>query len=179
MAATMDAPPRLEGAALAWRAVQELTCRLETRWAGPMPDTRVFHGWQPLPAAEFLPVLERAGRETPGRRFCDLGCGIGSKLVLALALGWQVSGVERHRPYLDAARDLVPEAELVEAEIGDLDSFEADLLYMYRPYVQLTDQQQLERYVVDRCHPGTLLFLPGRPGASIDAEQVTASLWRL
>lgn len=146
------------------QAIHETMHRLEQRWnLLPIPDLDGFHPYDPLPPAEFLPLLREASALTAGRRLLDLGCGIGRNLSIAFSLGWQVAGVDRHRPYVEAARELLPEAEIVEADIRALDRFDADVVYMYRPAVADEAEDALEAHVTAGLEAGTVLLLPTRP----------------
>lgn len=165
----------------AWEAVHQTLFRLEQRWLPPYPpEADVFFAYDPLPVADFFPTIEVASSATSGRRFLDVGCGIGTKLALMHVLGWQVAGIDRHLPYLEVAHDLVPEATLTHADLRDVEMFDADLVYMYRPGVTEDTAAALERHVAQRVVPGTLLFLPTRRlPAGIDAESLGAHLWQV
>ena len=144
-------------------AIHQAFHRLERRWVLPIPSEQPeFHVYDPLPVAEFLPAIETASKATAGRRFLDVGCGIGTKLALMLALGWQVAGIELRRRYVLAASELVPEASVVCADLRDVAEFDADLVYCYRPARADELETEIERYVVDRVRPSTLLFFPTR-----------------
>lgn len=143
-------------------ALLGLLTRLERRWVLPIPDATVWHAYDPLPFWLFLDGVRVAERMTDGRRFLDLGCGIGSKLALMHALGWQAAGVDRHRPYVDAARDLVPEATVEHTDIRDLHDIDADVVYMYRPARSDELEDELERHVLRTARPGTVMFFPFR-----------------
>lgn len=164
----------------AWEAVHQTLFRLEQRWLPPTPDADVFFAYDPLPVAMFFPTIEVAAKETAGRRFLDVGCGIGTKLALMHVLGWQVAGIERHEPYAATARELVPEAAVTTTDLRDVELFDADLVYMYRPGVSDEMASTLECHVAERVRPGTLLFLPTRPLPSgIAAERLREHLWRV
>lgn len=165
----------------AWEAVHQTLHRLEKRWLPPIPDAHVFFAYDPLPIREFFPQIEVATAATTGRRFLDVGCGIGTKLALMHVLGWQVAGIDRHEPYIAVARELVPEATLTQADLRDVDCFDADLVYMYRPGVSEQMASALERHVIERMRPGSLLFLPTRLSlpVGVDVEELAVSLWRL
>lgn len=160
------------------QAIYETFSRLEARWVDGVPDNSVWHAWSPLPPHEFLPPVREASRLTEGRRFLDLGCGIGTKLAYMHALGWSVAGVEHHRPYFKCAEEMVPEADLTCGRIQDQESFDADLIYMYRPAVSLPDEEAIERYVFDRASKGALVFLPARPDSKRPGR-VSNDLWRI
>ena len=135
--------------------------RLEQRWnVLPIPDTDVWHAYDPLPPALFLPGLARAAELTEGRRFLDVGCGVGRNMALAYALGWQVAGIERHAPYVSAARELLPEATVYCDDARDVDSFDADLVYLYRPARADDLERRLEEHVLAHLGPGTACFFP-------------------
>lgn len=162
----------------AWEAVHQTLHRLEQRWALPVPDASEFFAYDPLPVAEFFPTIKVASDATEGRRFLDVGCGIGTKLSLMHVLGWQVAGIDRQAHYIAAAHELVPEATLTLADIRDVKGFEADLVFMYRPGVSEKTASALERHVVERMTPGSLLFLPLRE-IPVEAERLAPYLWRL
>ena len=143
-------------------ALLGLLTRLERRWVLPIPDGDVWHAYDPLPFWHFLDGIRQASAMTDCRVFLDLGCGIGSKLALMHHLGWAVHGVDHHRPYVQAARELVPEAAVEHADIRDLDRLDADLVYMYRPARSDQLETELEQHVLERVAPGTVMFWPLR-----------------
>lgn len=143
-------------------AVLGVLVRLGTRWVLPTPDADVWHAYDPLPFWLFLDGIRAATHLATGRRFLDVGCGIGDKLALMHHLGWQVAGIDRHPPYVDAARELVPEADVSCGDAMDADSFDADLVYMYRPAVADALEERLEAHVLERIRPGTVCFFPTR-----------------
>lgn len=128
----------------------------------PIPPNDVWHAYDPLPFWEFLAGIRIASELTEGRRFLDLGCGIGTKLAIMHGLGWDVTGVEHHAPYVEAARELIPEASVHLGDICDLVPIEADLVYMYRPAVSDDLEAEVERVVLDWGKPGTVMFWPFR-----------------
>jgi 2-polyprenyl-3-methyl-5-hydroxy-6-metoxy-1,4-benzoquinol methylase len=143
-------------------AIHQTLHRLEQRWVLPIPDAHTWFAYHPLPIAMFLPGIRQASELTDGRRFLDIGCGIGTKLALMHTLGWEVAGIDRTEHYLDAARELIPEATLTHADALALNSFNADLVYMYRPAVSDKLETELERHVLAHVKPGTVCFFPTR-----------------
>lgn len=148
----------------ALEALYQATYRLERAWMPPTPDASKFHAYDPLPWAIFLPLIEQGIEAAPpSRRFLDVGCGIGTKLLFMHYLGWQVAGIERHPPYAHAARLLVPEAEVTPLDAFDVESFDADIVYAYRPCIADDLQERLEDHIIRRMPPGSVLLLPARP----------------
>jgi SAM-dependent methyltransferase len=147
------------------KAVQKLIERLELNWLpDDLPDTDVFHSYIPLPVSAFLQGYEAIEPSVPGRRFLDVGCGIGTKLLLMHLLGWEVAGIELYEPYARAARELIPEASITVADVFDLLTpatfADADVVYMYRPCRFRDRELALERQVLGLLRPGAVLWLP-------------------
>lgn len=149
--------------------------RLEDGWYVPHGDDDHFD-LHALPSLEFLRGMEELGEPTT---FLDLGCGVGTKLLLAHWLGWEVTGVERHPDYADAARRLVPEADI---HVGDawtwqgLDHF--DVVYSYRLVVDLERQHELNRSIIKRMRPGATYFCAGSdPDGGV--QQLGECTWRV
>jgi trans-aconitate methyltransferase len=159
-------------------ALYQLLSRLEARWLPPVPDNSVFHAYDPLPLAIFLEGLAVVEQHATGRRFLDVGCGMGTKLALMHYLGWTVAGIDRHRPYVDVAREFVPEATVTCADAHDLPSFDADVVYAYRPCVSDEHEDSLERHLLARMKRGSLLWLPTRVlGTEMPAERLGVDVW--
>lgn len=142
-------------------------------------DDGVRFGYIPLNPIEFLATLRQAEALTEGRRFLDVGCGIGSKLYLARQLGWQVFGVELNPAYAQIARRLAPGAMIAECDAGGYQDYSAfDLVYAYRPAKDDTLCIGLEQTLIRAIRPGALLWLPDPRSGVIDLEQVAPKLWR-
>lgn len=154
-------------------ALDQTLTRLEAGWFTPHGDDTGFD-LHPLPMREFLAGMAACGE--PGR-FIDLGCGVGTKLLVAHLLGWAVVGVERHADYADAARRLVPEATVVTGDVLDVSLDGFDVVYSYRLMVDLDAQHELNRRIVARMRPGALFFCAGSDPVGL--EPVGLSVWRV
>jgi SAM-dependent methyltransferase len=162
-------------------ALEEVIRRLEPRWAGPCPGETTFYGYEPLPLQQFLPGLVVCEQATVGRRFLDVGCGIGRAMLIAQLMGWDVTGLERHRPYIEAGRELVPEATFIAGEADDFAGYGGfDVVYSYRLCVNDEDQDQLERRILDRMRPGAIAFFGHRTlKTPMPGEPLGANCWRV
>jgi SAM-dependent methyltransferase len=127
-----------------------------------------------------MEAMEVAAAHTEGRRFYEVGCGIGTKLALMYVLGWQVTGLERYEPYLEAARDLVPEARLIRADMRDVERFDADVVFMYRPAIDDATEEIMEKHLTDSVASGTILLVPPETPFfwSLGLERLGPHLWR-
>ena len=152
----------LELSELELEAIYQVFNRLEQRWVTPGFGDPRFWEWEGLPMAEFLRGTQEAEKRTSGRRFIDVGCGIGIKLSFMHHLGWDVTGIDHHQPYLEAAQELIPEATLIHADLREVQSYDYDLVYMYHPAIKDDLELELEHHVVERMKSGNILFLPGR-----------------
>lgn len=143
-------------------AVHQTFHRLETRWHLPIPPVNGWHVYDPLPIAMFVEGIRVAISHTKGLRFADLGCGIGTKLAFMHALGFEVFGVDHVHHYIEAARELIPQAHLTEGDIRDYNP-DADIVFMYRPARSDDLEEEMEQTVAARMRPGSVLYLPVRP----------------
>lgn len=133
-----------------------------------------FYAYHPLPMPEFLRGMAACGE--PGS-FLDLGCGIGTKMLVAYLLGWQVSGVEWNPAYATLARLLVPEAEVEVGDVRDADPRGFDVVYSYRLVVDLDAQQELNASIAGRMTRGSLFFCAGSDPVGL--EPVGSGVWRV
>jgi SAM-dependent methyltransferase len=148
-----------------WAALQGLTTALEALVLPEPPDDSVWYGWEPLPLLDFIEGITMC-RDALGpgeHRFLDVGCGIGDKLVLARALGFEVHGIERHAPYAAVARDTFD----VSAEVEWADAYERydehDVVYCNRLARDESRQTTLGDLIADRMRPGSLFWCVGPP----------------
>lgn len=157
-------------------ALDQTIMRLEAGWFTAHGDDTGFD-LHPLPMAEFLAGMAACGE--PGS-FLDLGCGVGTKLLVAHMLGWQVTGVERHPDYAEAAMRLVPEAYVVVADVreqADLTGY--DVVFSYRLMVDVEAQHELNRLIVSRMRPGALFFCCGSDPVGLEPVDALAGVWRV
>lgn len=143
-------------------ALNQTILALERRWIPPDPKNPNYYGYIPLNVRWFIEGMEVAMRCHPGRGFLDVGCGIGTKMLIARHLGYEVSGIEVHAPYAEVARELCPGANIEVADAFDVNHFDADVVYVYRPCRGDELEGRLERHVVANMNPGALIFCDGR-----------------
>jgi len=158
-------------------ALDQTVMRLEERLCAGLgfsnaPQVDGWYAYHPLPLPEFLRGMEACG--DPGL-FMDLGCGIGTKMLVAHFLGWQVAGVEHNPAYAAIAEGLVPEATVTvgDARYGPLSAF--DVVYSYRLMTDLDEQRRFNRSVVRRMRPGALFFCAGSDPEGL--EEVGSGVW--
>lgn len=161
-------------------AVHQTFIRLGTRWVVPPPPSPEFYDYSPWPVRDFIDAMDMAAKATEGRRFFEVGCGIGTKLALMSILGWEVTGLDRYQPYMAAAAELVPEAILVLGDMRDVEFFDADVVFMYRPAIDDQVENEMEQYLAERVAPGTVLLIPPETPFfwSLGLERLGPCLWR-
>ncbi len=164
-------------------ALYQLLSRLEAGWLADVaiPSTGTYFAYDPLPPRDFLAPLAVVETQAPGRRFFDVGCGMGTKLAFMHYLGWAVGGVDVYEQYIDVARRFVPEADLRTLNAFDLQSTEADVVYAYRPCRSDEHELALEHHLLSIMTSGTLLWLPCRVPSLPDlpAEHLGHQVWRV
>lgn len=157
-------------------ALHQVLCRLEERLAGPPVDSDEFFGYRPLPLAEFLAGMKAVGE--PCGRFLDLGCGVGTKLLIAHYLGWsELVGVEHDPALVELAGELVSEAEIVEADAFEFDCSGFNVVYTYRICQSLDRQDALGLHIAATADPGTVVLYAGADMPC--GDQVAPGVWRV
>jgi trans-aconitate methyltransferase len=134
---------------------------LEERWRarGPAPDPDCT-GFLPYPVEPFRRLLAAVRAHVTGT-FCDLGAGIGTKVLIAAQLGYQATGIEIRQDYL-------AEATRIGADVrpGDVRTTEArgyDVVYLNHPLAGADAEAALERRVQAELSPGAVLITVNSP----------------
>lgn len=165
------------------RAVDLLMKQLELALAPNVSTLAGQFGPIPLSSSIFAYGLTRAvdaiGNPT-NLSFLDVGCGIGTKLLLAELMfpGLKCEGIESHPTIAKVAWTLGARVKIADAfEYDEYDRF--DIVFAYRPCSDFDMESRLERRVMDCMREGAVLFLVGGqvdPPASW--ESISGSVWR-
>jgi SAM-dependent methyltransferase len=174
-------------------ALDHLGRILERAWvpppSGPTEDPpERFYNWIPLPLTAYLDGMNVIGAPA-GRSLLEIGCGIGSKLLLARLLGWdRLTGLELRREYVEVARELTiwagdncriePGPPLLVGDAFEFDRYdEYDVVYMYRPCIEDEHEAALERLIASRMRPGAVAFFA--QGVVPLGEPLGRDVWRI
>lgn len=138
--------------------------RLEAAW---LPVEQYahpeFYDYQATPLPLFMDGLLLLREIAPGGRFLDVGSGIGTKLIIANQMGFEVHGIEVRSYYLAISRLLCPEAQV---ELADARGYAGygnfDVIFCYRPLIREDAQRALEILLTEQMRPNAILFLPYR-----------------
>ena len=124
-----------------------------------------------LRPSEFIEQLEQFRqihfqKISSGQRlkFVDVGCGIGSKLILAHNSWLSLVGIEIEPSYVEVARKLVPFADIRCQDAMSVDYGEFDVVYFYCPFRDLKKQAALEAHIVNTAKSGAYILA----NASVD-----------
>jgi SAM-dependent methyltransferase len=136
------------------RDVQET----EHRWFAQGDPHSPTLPWMPFQPADFLSIVFECVPELAGREFLDVGCGPGTKMLLASHFfGLSAWGVEIVPAMADAARSYgnVMCTDALRLPPGSYDGM--DLIWLYRPFRDKLLEEQLEARVMDEMKPGAVL----------------------
>jgi len=123
-----------------------------------------YYAWSDArPSATRRRWLARALEIIPaGADVLDLGCGAGVPMTRALAAGRQVTGVDISAHQIELARDAVPEATFIQADMSALDlppaSFDAVVAFYSLTHVPRADVPGLLTAVRRWLRPGGILI---------------------
>src|SRR5215813_10070328 len=131
---------------------------LDRSWQKKVPEASSpeYTPWMPSDVAQYLVLLIEALAEAPGDKFLEVGCGPGTKMMLAERLfGLDVSGFDRVPEYVKAAVEQNLNAFECDAmEYGGYGEF--DVVFFNRPFRDAGLEQQLERTVWRRMRRGAV-----------------------
>lgn len=142
-------------------AVANVMSRLERAWF-PNEVTNLDESWdyQAWPVDEFLYGLELAATLTEGRKFVDVGSGIGTKLALASEMGWEPHGIEFRPQYAAMTSYICPEARVAQIDARVVQTYgNFDLIYAYLP-LRSPRMRGLESTISLQAKPSAVLFFP-------------------
>ena len=94
--------------------------------------------------------------------FVDVGCGLGTKLVLARHTAGirYVVGIEKHPKYVRLAKKLLrgSGAVIIKGDALDMDYGQYDIIYFYCPLRDHLKQQTLEARIIETMKPGAFVM---------------------
>jgi SAM-dependent methyltransferase len=139
----------------------------QIRWAQSEEHRLLMHGdrkdptylpFMPYQLADFTAVLVECMAETVGPKFLDVGCGTGTKMVLARELfGLEPSGVEINPAMASRAqaRGPVREGDALTVNAGFYEN--ADIIWLYRPFRDADKEASLEGRIMASMKHGAIL----------------------
>jgi trans-aconitate methyltransferase len=120
-------------------------------------DDHRFLPWMPFSWPEFVSMVAEAMPEMAGDRFLDVGCGPGTRMLLAQEIfGLDVKGFDRVPEYVSSARLYGLNVTCEDAlEYKDYGSF--DLIWFNRPIRDRELQFRLEAKIWEEMAPGAVV----------------------
>lgn len=148
-----------------FRDLQEIlrtAARLDEEWRQKVAQTKEeqprFLPWMPFPISAFTALLAEAYPELPGDRFLEIGCGPGSKMLIAEEQFFlDAYGFDRVPEYVAAAEQAGLQVEVADAATWEHYG-EFDVIWMNRPFRDPVPEYQLELKVWADMAPGAVLM---------------------
>jgi SAM-dependent methyltransferase len=167
----------------------------QIRWAQCEEHRLLMHGdrtdptylpFMPYQIADFTAVMVDVVAETTGPKFLDVGCGTGTKMVLARELfGLEPWGVEIDP---DMAARAANRGTVVPGDALNFPDYRVfDIIWLYRPFRQPGFQRNLETLIRREMKPGAILaggaweMCPGDDGWSTivdDWDDMRRGAWQ-
>lgn len=141
--------------------------------------------WMPFPMFDFIALTAEALQETRGDRFLEVGCGPGTRMLLAREIyGFDVTGIERTAAYAERGHQLGLKIEVADAMAWKgYGNF--DLVWFNRPFRDRSLQRQLEAKIWDALSPGAVVMcanLENPPPSSwilvLDDWEIRRGIWQ-
>jgi trans-aconitate methyltransferase len=130
----------------------------ERAWQKRVEVDSRFLPWMPSDVGQFLVLLVEALAEAPGDKFLEVGCGPGTKMLLARELfGLDVHGFDRVPEYVKAAWERGLSAwEFDAAEFADYAKY--DIVFFNRPFRDRDAERELELAVWRKMRRGAVVI---------------------
>lgn len=124
--------------------------KLESQWRSSpagRDDLKTYTPYMPFPWPDFIALTAEALPEVTGERFLEIGCGIGTKMMLAdVVFGLNAFGIERVPEF--AAEAQQHGLAVVTADALGWDQYgDFDLLFFNRVFSDGYKEAELERQV--------------------------------
>jgi SAM-dependent methyltransferase len=119
-------------------------------------------GYLPYQLSDFIAVLAEATAQAEGNRFIDIGCGPGVKMAVAsLLFGYKCDGIE-YNPDMAFRAGQIDVGDETDIWIDDaltsgINYGEYDVLWLYRPFRDASQEQQLEERIHSEMKEGAIL----------------------
>jgi hypothetical protein len=115
--------------------------------------------WVPFPCGTFVEICIDAffvlGQDRT-KKFLDIGCGIGTKVMLADVL-FDAHGFDINEEYLNLANQIGCKRTFIQDAMSYEGYDEYDFLYFYRPFKDDTLEREFEERVYQKMKSGALL----------------------
>ncbi len=134
--------------------------QIERQWQKQVDigDESMFAGWMPSDVAQFLVLLVEAITEAPGNGFLEIGCGPGTKMMLARDLfGLDVTGFDRVPEFVVAAKE--QGLNVAQCDAFDFAAYpKFDIVFFNRPFRNRETQRDLEHLVYSKIRRGAVVI---------------------
>ena len=126
---------------------------------------------------DFDKELQLAVSYADGKKFLDVGCGIGDKLLIAREMfGLDVIGIEIDKEYIKLAHKILDNVIIQEDVLNYSGYGLYDIVYMYKPFADKEKQTKLERLIESQMREGAILIAPVRIAES-KLKQLDNNIW--
>jgi trans-aconitate methyltransferase len=134
--------------------------QIERKWQKQVDigEASLFSPWMPADIAQYLVLLIEAIAEAPGTSFLEVGCGPGTKMMLARDLfGLDVTGFDRVPEYLVAAKE--QGLNVAECDAFDFQAYgKFDIVFFNRPFRDPETQRDLEHLIYGKIRRGAVVI---------------------
>ncbi len=152
---------------------------LERAWfPAVLPEHPEFYEYQSTPVDTFVVALQMVRERARGNAYLEVGCGIGTKLVIAQHFGFEVHAIEARAQYVATAQFLCPEATIKIADARHYDNYGAfDVIFCYRPLISDEGQAALDEFICGKAKSDAVLLYPYRNLTQYGWAQNAEHVW--
>ena len=125
-------------------------------------EKRGSYRYIPLPLGIFVSQISAVVDYTNPYNYpswIDVGCGIGTKVLLAQHMGFNAHGIDLNRRYVALARRLTRQNhKIILGNALEHDYSGYDVIYFYKPFKNDYLEEQLEAHLIGTAQPGAIFM---------------------
>lgn len=151
-------------------------------------STSNIYTYIPYSNARFMSALELIRKyfnslHKYSVKFCDVGCGIGTKVAIAHQYFSEATGIEIRKKYVDKAKELFQlhgrRIKFILGNAFDHNYVEYDLIYYYCPIPKPSLMAKLETKIFREMKPNALVLAVGIHASRTSAHKKVNSIVRI
>ena len=109
---------------------------------------------------KLLNVIKDKEKDFTGKRFLDIGSGIGNMCGVANNMGLKAEGIELNPVLHDIAKAVYSEIQFHNIDIRDFNNYsDYDIIFYYCPFVTIELQKELKQKIEDQAKIGAYIAM--------------------
>ena len=111
---------------------------------------------------DILNIIKKREININGKKFLDVGSGIGNLCYIATLIGFDAEGIELNPILFDISKQIYPEIKFINLDIYDFNKYyDYDIIYYFAPFKNIKLQEELKEKIENSVKVGTYISTIG------------------